>query len=60
MILGCIAGSLLLRKAALLAFEKNKRSAVTTDIIEFLGQRYGVTCMPVSELDLSFYGGSLL
>jgi hypothetical protein len=37
--LGCIAGSLLLRKAASLAFEKNKRSTVTTDIIEFLGKR---------------------
>ncbi|XP_039776772.1 ATP-dependent (S)-NAD(P)H-hydrate dehydratase-like isoform X2 [Panicum virgatum] len=38
MTLGCIAGSLLLRKAASLAFEKNKRSTVTTDIIEFLGK----------------------
>ncbi|CAO2141501.1 unnamed protein product, partial [Urochloa humidicola] len=37
MTLGCIAGSLLLRKAASLAFEKSKRSTVTTDIIDFLG-----------------------
>jgi hypothetical protein len=41
MTLGCIAGSLLLRRAASLAFEKNKRSTVTTDIIEFLGKRFG-------------------
>uniref|UniRef100_A0A0E0MEP2 ATP-dependent (S)-NAD(P)H-hydrate dehydratase n=1 Tax=Oryza punctata TaxID=4537 RepID=A0A0E0MEP2_ORYPU len=39
MMLGCIAGSLLLRKAASHAFEKNKRSTITTDIIEFLGKR---------------------
>lgn len=39
MTLGCIAGSLLLRKAASHAFEKNKRSTVTSDIIEFLGKR---------------------
>jgi ATP-dependent NAD(P)H-hydrate dehydratase len=45
MILGCIAGSLLLRKAASLGFEKNKRSTVTTDIIDFLGQRSVVTCI---------------
>ncbi|GJN06788.1 hypothetical protein PR202_ga24549 [Eleusine coracana subsp. coracana] len=38
MTLGCIAGSLLLRRAASLAFDKNKRSTVTTDIIEFLGK----------------------
>ncbi|XP_047091634.1 ATP-dependent (S)-NAD(P)H-hydrate dehydratase-like isoform X2 [Lolium rigidum] len=44
MILGCIAGSLLLRKAALLAFVKNKRSTVTTDIIEFLGQSLEDIC----------------
>lgn len=43
MTLGCIAGSLLLRRAASLAFEKNKRSTVTTDIIEFLGKRSGPT-----------------
>lgn len=44
MVLGCIAGSLLLRKAAALAFEKNKRSTVTTDIIEFLGQSLEDIC----------------
>jgi ATP-dependent NAD(P)H-hydrate dehydratase len=42
--LGCIAGSLLLRKAASLAFEKNKRSTVTTDIIEFLGKSLEDIC----------------
>ncbi|KQJ88686.1 ATP-dependent (S)-NAD(P)H-hydrate dehydratase isoform X2 [Brachypodium distachyon] len=44
MILGCIAGSLLLRKAAGLAFEKKKRSTVTTDIIEFLGKSLEDIC----------------
>ncbi|KAL5204354.1 hypothetical protein ABZP36_009225 [Zizania latifolia] len=44
MMLGCIAGSLLLRKAASLAFEKNKRSTVTTDIIEFLGKSLEEIC----------------
>ncbi|MBA0737923.1 hypothetical protein Gogos_011340 [Gossypium gossypioides] len=39
-VLGCIAGSALLRKAAALAFEHKKRSTLTTDIIEHLGQRY--------------------
>lgn len=40
MVLGCIAASALLRKAALAAFEKNKRSTLTTDIIEHLGERW--------------------
>ncbi|CAL4988421.1 unnamed protein product [Urochloa decumbens] len=44
MTLGCIAGSLLLRKAASLAFEKSKRSTVTTDIIEFLGKSLEDIC----------------
>ncbi|GJN28136.1 hypothetical protein PR202_gb16221 [Eleusine coracana subsp. coracana] len=44
MTLGCIAGSLLLRRAASLAFEKNKRSTVTTDIIEFLGKSLEDIC----------------
>ncbi|XP_008438712.1 ATP-dependent (S)-NAD(P)H-hydrate dehydratase [Cucumis melo] len=35
-VLGCIAGSALLRRAASLAFENKKRSTLTTDIIEFL------------------------
>ncbi|PPD97312.1 hypothetical protein GOBAR_DD05657 [Gossypium barbadense] len=39
-VLGCIAGSALLRKAAALAFEHKKRSTLTTDIIEHLGQSY--------------------
>ncbi|KAL9325508.1 hypothetical protein ACSQ67_006153 [Phaseolus vulgaris] len=37
-VLGCIAGSTILRKAASLAFLKKKRSTVTGDIIECLGQ----------------------
>jgi ATP-dependent NAD(P)H-hydrate dehydratase len=40
-ILGCIAASGLLRKAASLAFTKHKRSTLTSDIIECLGERYG-------------------
>ncbi|KAK4372460.1 hypothetical protein RND71_007844 [Anisodus tanguticus] len=38
-ILGCVAGSALLRKAASLAFESKKRSTLTGDIIECLGRR---------------------
>lgn len=34
---GCIAGSALMRKAAALAYEKKKRSTLTSDIIECLG-----------------------
>ncbi|WVZ13210.1 hypothetical protein V8G54_017740 [Vigna mungo] len=37
-VLGCIAGSAILRKAASLAFLKKKRSTLTGDIIECLGQ----------------------
>ncbi|KAJ0977175.1 hypothetical protein J5N97_012649 [Dioscorea zingiberensis] len=37
MVLGSIAGSALVRKAASLAFEKNKRATLTTDIIDCLG-----------------------
>ncbi|WVZ52611.1 hypothetical protein U9M48_003655 [Paspalum notatum var. saurae] len=44
MTLGCIAGSLLLRKSASHAFEKNKRSTVTSDIIEFLGKSLEDIC----------------
>ncbi|XP_024931402.3 ATP-dependent (S)-NAD(P)H-hydrate dehydratase isoform X1 [Ziziphus jujuba] len=36
-VLGCIAASALLRKAASLAFKNNKRSTLTGDIIECLG-----------------------
>ncbi|XP_054806650.1 ATP-dependent (S)-NAD(P)H-hydrate dehydratase isoform X2 [Prosopis cineraria] len=39
-VLGCIAGSALMRKAASLAFLNNKRSTVTGDIIDCLGKRY--------------------
>ncbi|KAH6808844.1 pfkB-like carbohydrate kinase family protein [Perilla frutescens var. frutescens] len=38
-VMGCIAGSVLLRKAASHAFESNRRSTLTTDIIEHLGRR---------------------
>lgn len=38
-VLGCIAGSALMRKAASLAFSNKKRSTVTGDIIECLGKR---------------------
>ncbi|KAL5182434.1 ATP-dependent (S)-NAD(P)H-hydrate dehydratase [Glycine soja] len=37
-VLGCIAGSAILRKAASLAFSNKKRSTVTGDIIECLGR----------------------
>uniref|UniRef100_A0A7N0U6N8 ATP-dependent (S)-NAD(P)H-hydrate dehydratase n=1 Tax=Kalanchoe fedtschenkoi TaxID=63787 RepID=A0A7N0U6N8_KALFE len=37
-VLGCIAGSVLMRKAASLAFCNKKRSTLTTDIIEYLGE----------------------
>ncbi|XWS13587.1 hypothetical protein CRYUN_Cryun36dG0050100 [Craigia yunnanensis] len=43
-VLGCIAGSALLRKAASLAFEHKKRSTLTTDIIECLGQSLEAIC----------------
>ena len=38
--LGCIAGSALVRKAASLAFKNKRRSTLTCDIIECLGKRY--------------------
>ncbi|THF97084.1 hypothetical protein TEA_001895 [Camellia sinensis var. sinensis] len=37
--LGCIAGSALMRKAASLAFDNKRRSTLTSDIIECLGRR---------------------
>ncbi|KAF3791104.1 ATP-dependent [Nymphaea thermarum] len=40
MVLGSISGSVLLRKAASVAFGKKKRSTLTTDIIECLGERF--------------------
>lgn len=39
LILGCVAGSILLRKAATAAFASKRRATLTTDIIEFLGPR---------------------
>ncbi|XP_057771786.1 ATP-dependent (S)-NAD(P)H-hydrate dehydratase isoform X2 [Salvia miltiorrhiza] len=47
-VMGCIAGSVLLRKAASHAFESNKRSTLTTDIIEHLGRSLEEFC-PVSR-----------
>ncbi|KAI8011575.1 ATP-dependent (S)-NAD(P)H-hydrate dehydratase [Camellia lanceoleosa] len=46
-ILGCIAGSALMRKAASLAFENKRRSTLTGDIIECLGRSLEEIC-PVS------------
>lgn len=46
MVLGSIAGSLLVRKAASLAFEKKKRATLTTNIIECLGER----CLVIPQL----------
>ncbi|CAN1310575.1 ATP-dependent (S)-NAD(P)H-hydrate dehydratase [Linum perenne] len=43
-ILGCIAGSALLRRAASLAFENRKRSTLTSDIIECLGKSLEDIC----------------
>ncbi|XP_048627373.1 ATP-dependent (S)-NAD(P)H-hydrate dehydratase isoform X2 [Brassica napus] len=43
-ILGCIAASGLLRKAASLAFTKHKRSTLTSDIIECLGKSLEDIC----------------
>ncbi|CAH2072385.1 unnamed protein product [Thlaspi arvense] len=43
-ILGCIAASGLLRKAASLAFTKHKRSTLTSDIIECLGESLEDIC----------------
>ncbi|KAA8527560.1 hypothetical protein F0562_034725 [Nyssa sinensis] len=44
MMLGCIAGSALMRKAALLAFEHKRRSTLTSDIIECLGRSLENIC----------------
>nr|GLL46624.1 ATP-dependent (S)-NAD(P)H-hydrate dehydratase-like [Ipomoea trifida] len=43
-ILGCIAGSVLLRNAAALAFKNKRRSTLTGDIIECLGQSLEEIC----------------
>ncbi|MCD7468842.1 hypothetical protein HAX54_007350 [Datura stramonium] len=48
-ILGCVAGSALLRKAASLAFESKKRSTLTADIIECLGRSLQEIC-PTEDL----------
>ncbi|ONI28642.1 hypothetical protein PRUPE_1G152800 [Prunus persica] len=42
--LGSIAGSALMRKAASLAFDNKKRSTLTTDIIEYLGRSLEDIC----------------
>ncbi|XP_038719252.1 ATP-dependent (S)-NAD(P)H-hydrate dehydratase isoform X2 [Tripterygium wilfordii] len=46
-VMGCIAGSALLRKAASLAFASKKRSTLTGDIIEFLGRSLEDVCPAV-------------
>ncbi|XP_042050473.1 ATP-dependent (S)-NAD(P)H-hydrate dehydratase-like isoform X1 [Salvia splendens] len=43
-VMGCIAGSVLLRKAASQAFERNRRSMLTTDIIQHLGTSLEELC----------------
>uniref|UniRef100_A0A7C9DYR5 ATP-dependent (S)-NAD(P)H-hydrate dehydratase n=1 Tax=Opuntia streptacantha TaxID=393608 RepID=A0A7C9DYR5_OPUST len=43
-VLGCVAASALLRKAASMAFKNNKRSTLTTDIIECLGRSLEEIC----------------
>ncbi|KAG0492190.1 hypothetical protein HPP92_005588 [Vanilla planifolia] len=44
MVLGSIAGSALLRKAASLAYANKKRSTLTTDIIDYLGRSLEHIC----------------
>ncbi|THU50560.1 hypothetical protein C4D60_Mb06t21530 [Musa balbisiana] len=44
MVLGCVAGSALLRRAAALAFQNKKRATLTTDIIEYLGKSLEDIC----------------
>lgn len=43
-VLGCIAGSTIMRKAAWLAFEQTRRSTVTADIINCLGRSLEEIC----------------
>ncbi|PKI64921.1 hypothetical protein CRG98_014717, partial [Punica granatum] len=43
-LLGCIAASALLRKAAGIAFESKRRSTLTGDIIECLGRSLEEIC----------------
>ncbi|CDO99004.1 unnamed protein product [Coffea canephora] len=47
-ILGCIAASAILRKAASLAFDQKKRSTLTSDIIECLGRSLEEICPVIS------------
>ncbi|KAK6117241.1 hypothetical protein DH2020_049006 [Rehmannia glutinosa] len=49
-VMGCIAGSVLLRKAASHAFESKGRSTLTTDIIDYLGRSLEEFC-PVTRRD---------
>ncbi|GAV60909.1 Carb_kinase domain-containing protein [Cephalotus follicularis] len=44
MVLGCIAGSALLRRAASLAFAYKHRSTLTSDIIDFIGRSMEEIC----------------
>ncbi|XP_027330196.1 ATP-dependent (S)-NAD(P)H-hydrate dehydratase-like [Abrus precatorius] len=50
-VLGCVAGSAMMRKAASLAFSNKKRSTVTGDIIECLGKSLEDIC-PASSCRL--------
>lgn len=43
-LIGCVAGSALLRKAASIAFQNKKRATLTSDIIEFLGMSLEDIC----------------
>ncbi|KAG6428065.1 hypothetical protein SASPL_112314 [Salvia splendens] len=43
-VMGCIAGSVVLRKAASQAFERNRRSMLTIDIIQHLGTSLEELC----------------
>ncbi|OVA16281.1 YjeF C-terminal domain [Macleaya cordata] len=56
MVLGCIAASALLRKAASIAFKDKKRATLTTDIIEYLGRR----CIEETQCSIpEFHSGFL-
>ncbi|KAF7837244.1 ATP-dependent (S)-NAD(P)H-hydrate dehydratase isoform X1 [Senna tora] len=58
-VLGSIAGSTLMRKAASLAFLNKKRSTVTGDIIECLGRRgYCLSKFEANVRYLGFHGDS--
>ncbi|KNA21544.1 hypothetical protein SOVF_042040 [Spinacia oleracea] len=43
-VIGCVAGSALLRKAASITFQNKKRATLTSDIIEYLGMSLDEIC----------------